>query len=81
MLLSSLVCLMSWTACTRDVVIVPSDMVPVRIVGQDAAAPADGAPILRIGEALPEAYNGWWVISPGAMRRLYRQARAEVDGQ
>jgi hypothetical protein len=77
MLLSLAVCLTSLTACASSPVVVPSDMVPVQILAAGASAPAAGAPVLRVGEALPMGYEGWWIISPGAMRRLYREARTE----
>ena len=34
---------------------------------------------LRAGDVVPPEFDGWYVISPGELRKLYRERRIEKD--
>lgn len=62
-LLLAACCASCLTSCGQRYVVIPSDDVPVK---------------LWAGEVVPERLDGWYAVSPGALRKLYRKARSSA---
>ena len=58
-----LICLILNSGCVTQTV-VPDDNVPVR---------------LQAGNTVPDDLDGWYAISPGLLRKLYRDRRIETE--